>query len=112
MAKSRLAPLKAMTMPGMELYAARLATRLDPMIRRELDMPVDSFTFWTDSICDLRYIENKDKRFQIFVENCTSPQQPNDDVSKHRLTLLTKHSEGLQLMRCLRMTVGHKDLPF
>ena len=72
MAKSRLAPLKAMTIPRMELSAAVLATRLDKMIRRELDLPVDSSTFWTDSTCVLRYIENKEKRFQIFVANRVS----------------------------------------
>ena len=67
-AKSRLAPLKARTIPRMELSAAVLATRLDRMIRQE----VDSSTFWTDSTCVLRYIENKDKRFQIFVANRVS----------------------------------------
>lgn len=72
MAKSRLAPLKAMTILRMELSAAVLATRLDHMIRQELDLPVESSTFWTDSTCVLRYIGNKDKRFQIFVANCGS----------------------------------------
>ena len=61
-----------MTIPRMELSAAVLATRLDQMIRRELDLSVDSSTFWTDSTCVLRYIENKDKRFQIFVANRVS----------------------------------------
>ena len=67
-----LAPLKAMTIPRMELSAAVLATRLDQMIRRELDLLVDGSTFWTDSTCILQYIENKDKRFQIFVANHVS----------------------------------------
>ena len=35
-------------------------------------MAVHSSTFWTDSTCVLRYIENKDKRFQIFVANHVS----------------------------------------
>ena len=72
MAKSRLAPLKAMTIPRLELSAAVLATRLDRMIKEEVDMVVHSSTFWTDSTCVLRYIENKDKRFQIFVANRVS----------------------------------------
>ena len=72
MAKSRLAPLKAMTIPRMELSAAVLATRLDRMIKQEVDMAVHSSTFWTDSTCVLRYIENKDKRFQILVANRAS----------------------------------------
>ncbi|KAK3710896.1 hypothetical protein QZH41_016322 [Actinostola sp. cb2023] len=68
-AKSRLAPLKAMTIPRMELSAAVLATRLDRMIQQEFTITIDSSTFWTDSTCVLRYIENKDKRFQTFVAN-------------------------------------------
>ena len=72
MAKSRLAPLKAMTIPRMELSAAVLDTRLDRMIRQEIDMPVDNSTFWTDSTCVLQYVENKNKRFQIFVANHVS----------------------------------------
>ena len=69
MAKSRLAPLKAMTIPRMELSAAVLATRLDRMIKQEVTLSIDQSTFWTDSTCVLRYIENKDKRFQTFVAN-------------------------------------------
>ena len=69
MAKSRLAPLKSVTIPRMELSAEVLATRLDRMIKQEVTMPIDSSTFWTDSTCVLRYIENRDKRFQTFVAN-------------------------------------------
>ena len=69
MAKSRLALLKAMTIPRMELSAAVLATRLDRMIKQEVTLSIDQSTFWTDSTCVLRYIENKDKRFQTFVAN-------------------------------------------
>ena len=72
MAKSRLAPLKAMTIPPMELSAAVLAMRLDRIIKQEIDMVVHSSTFWTDSTCVFRYIENKDKRFQVFVANRVS----------------------------------------
>ncbi|XP_022801248.1 uncharacterized protein LOC111338948 [Stylophora pistillata] len=42
------------------------------MIRQEVGIVIHSSTFWTDSTCVLRYIENKDKRFQIFVANRVS----------------------------------------
>jgi len=58
-----------MTIPQMELSAAVLTTRLDRMIKQELNMAIHSSTFWTDSTCVLCYIENKDIRFQIFVPN-------------------------------------------
>ncbi|XP_028395694.1 uncharacterized protein LOC114519723 [Dendronephthya gigantea] len=69
MGKSRLAPLKSITVPRMELSAAVLATRLDKITRQELSIPVDESFFWTDSTCVLRYIENDSKRFQTFVAN-------------------------------------------
>ena len=69
MGKSRLAPLKSITVPRMELSAAVLATRLDKITREELSLPVDQSFFWTDSTCVLRYIENDSKRFQTFVAN-------------------------------------------
>ena len=98
MAKSRLAPLKAMTIPRMELSAAVLATRLDKMIRRELGLPVHSSTFWTDSTCVLRYVENKDKRFQIFVAHRVSAILDQSTATQWRyvetsLNPATKHPE-------------------
>ena len=51
MAKSRLSPIKQQTIPRLELTAATLSIRLDFMIRRELSLPVESSTFWTDSMC-------------------------------------------------------------
>ena len=69
MGKSRLAPLKAVTIPRMELSAAVVATRLDQIIRSELETKIDRSYFWTDSTCVLRYIHNEATRFQTFVAN-------------------------------------------
>jgi len=51
MGKSRLAPLKPVIIPGMELSAAVLSTRLDTMFREELEFTVDESIYWTDSTC-------------------------------------------------------------
>ena len=69
MGKARLAPIKPLTIPRMELSAAVVATKLDRICRQELSIPIDQSKFWTDSTCVLRYIENQDKRFQTFVAN-------------------------------------------
>ena len=98
MGKSRLAPIKPVTIPRLELSAAVIATRLDRISRNELTLPVTESFFWTDSTCVLRYIENQDKRFQTFVANrvatihdASSPSQwqyvntqdnPADDSSR------------------------------
>ncbi|XP_028418032.1 uncharacterized protein LOC114542779 [Dendronephthya gigantea] len=98
MGKSRLAPMKPVTIPRMELSAAVVSTKLDKMSRNELSLPTDQSFFWTDSTCFLRYIENTTKRFQTFVANriatihdASTPKQwnyvdtcsnPADDASR------------------------------
>ena len=53
----------------MERSAAVLSTRLDTMFQEELKFTVDESIYWTDSTCVLRYVENEDKRYQMFVAN-------------------------------------------
>ncbi|KAK3752073.1 hypothetical protein QZH41_005572 [Actinostola sp. cb2023] len=69
LSKARLAPLKQMTIPRLELSAATTATRLSNMIVKEIDLPIDNVKFWTDSTCVLSYILNQEKRFKTFVAN-------------------------------------------
>ena len=47
MGKARLAPVKPMTISSLEPTAATV--QVGKMIRRELDVPIDSETFWTDN---------------------------------------------------------------
>ena len=63
MGKSKLAPLKPVTMSRMELSTAVIATRLNKMSQKELSLPIDQSFFWTESTCVLRYTENQDRRF-------------------------------------------------
>ena len=67
--KSRQNPLKAVTIPRLELTAAVVATRLSKTMLCELDVEIDKIFFWTDSECVLRYIANQDKRFHTFIAN-------------------------------------------
>ena len=68
--KSRVAPLKRVSIPRLALSAATVSVRQDKMLKRELDMPlnVDS-VFWTDSMSVLRYMKNESARFHMFVAN-------------------------------------------
>lgn len=69
MGKSKLAPRPAHTVPRLELCAAVLAVEMFELIRDELDIKVDSVTFYTDSRIVLGYIHNSSKRFYMYVAN-------------------------------------------
>jgi hypothetical protein len=98
MGKSRVAPLKHITIPRLELSAALVAVKVSTMLNVELSYKNIVDIFWTDSTVVLGYISNDSKRFQVFVanrvqqiRNVTSPEQwnyvesednPADDASR------------------------------
>ena len=65
--KSRVAPLKFITMSRMELVAAILSVKISALLKRELQMNCDKEIFWTDSEVTLGYIRNESKKFKFFV---------------------------------------------
>ena len=67
--KSRLAPIKSISIPRLELSAAALAVKLNHSLSRTLQVPMDKVFFWTDSTAVLRYIRNVSTRFHVFVAN-------------------------------------------
>ena len=69
MAKSRLAPIKKLTVPRLELQAATLAARQNTLLRKELGLDLRPSTFWTDSTIVLQYINNVEARYHTFVAN-------------------------------------------
>ena len=75
MGKARVCPLKKITIPRLELTAARVAVRVDVQLTRELKGPgyeeITSY-FWTDSLTVLKYLRNETSRFHTFVANRVS----------------------------------------
>ena len=82
--KARVAPLKQTTIPRLELAAAVLAVRVDKMLRKELDIKLNSSTFWTDSQSVLKYIAIEHTRFCTFVANRISVIRENTIVTQWR----------------------------
>ena len=82
--KSRLSPLKQLTILRLQLSAAVVATRLDRMVRKEIGTPINDSIFWTDSTCVLGYIGNDDKRFHTFVANSVAAIQEASSPSQWR----------------------------
>ncbi|CAM4696557.1 unnamed protein product [Leuciscus chuanchicus] len=69
MGKARVAPLKLVTIPRLELTAAVAAVKIDKMLHQELQVPLQQSIFWTDSTTVLRYIDSETARFKTFVAN-------------------------------------------
>lgn len=67
--KARVAPLKQVTIPRLELTAAVPAVRVDTMLKAEIQLHLKKSCFWTDSTSVLKFIRNEDKRFHTFVTN-------------------------------------------
>ena len=69
MGKSRVAPIKATTIPRLKPTAAVMAARQHRQIQQELDWDMSTVKFWTNSTCVLQYINNEASRFKTFVTN-------------------------------------------
>ena len=68
-AKSRVAPLKAMSIPRLELTATVLGARLTVSITSVLNLKPDQITYWSDSVNVLWWIRNPSRMYQVFVAN-------------------------------------------
>ena len=77
--KSRVAPLKFVSIPRLELTAATLSVKISKMLKKELDIHIDDEIFWTDSKVVLGYINSDARRFKVFVANRV--QQIRDHTS-------------------------------
>ena len=69
MSRTRLAPLKQLTIVRLELQAAVLGVRLVNFIKQELSYTVSNTFYWTDSQVVLKYINSESRRYQTFVAN-------------------------------------------
>ena len=60
--KTRLAPIRTLTIPRLELQAAVIAVRLKSKMLTEVDFEVDDIYLWSDSEIVLHYIRNTHRR--------------------------------------------------
>lgn len=67
-AKSRLTPLKKMSIPRLELLAVVIGLRCLKFVREQIKLPIYQSYLWTHSQCVLHWINSK-KPLSVFVLN-------------------------------------------
>ncbi|XP_043246546.1 uncharacterized protein LOC122394053 [Amphibalanus amphitrite] len=84
MSKVRVAPIKQLSIPRLELQAAVMAVRVADTIKAEHDMAINETVFWSDSSTVLQWINSESRRFNTFVANRIAEIQDASDVTQWR----------------------------
>ena len=82
--KCRVAPIRHMTIPKLELQIAVYGVRLRKQILNEHDVRIDKIYHWTDSSTVLQWLQPAHKKQQVFVANRAAEILENPSMDQWR----------------------------
>nr|XP_058942387.1 uncharacterized protein LOC131770692 [Pocillopora verrucosa] len=82
--KTRLSPLKAMSIPRLELMGAVIGLRLTKQISAALEIPLSPATFWVDSMNVVYWIHGQSRNYKPFVSHRVGEIHEQSDPNQWR----------------------------
>ena len=80
--KCRMASMRHLSIPLLELQAAVMAVRVTEQIVKEHEMKINRCSFWSDSTTVLQWLHSSHRKQQVFVANQVAEILDTTDVSQ------------------------------